>query len=74
MVLDHDPSRPRSAALIAAPARWPCYAFLPLVRHRVSAHPELGVLYDAWGVSNRTGYSATVFLCIPSSLHKSDRQ
>ncbi len=32
------------------------------VRHRTSANPELGVLYDAWGSSNRTGYSATVFL------------
>ena len=62
MILNHDSSRQRSAALIAEPARWPCYPFLPLVRQRTSTDPELGVLYDAWGVSNRTGHSATVFL------------
>lgn len=62
MILDSNRSRQRSAALIAEPARWPCYPFLPLVRHHISGDPDLGVLYDAWGISNRTGFSATVFL------------
>src|SRR5579871_392421 len=62
MILDPNGSRLRSLALITKPARWPCYPFLPLVRHRTARDPELAVLYDAWGVSSRTGYSATVFL------------
>jgi hypothetical protein len=37
---------------------WP---FLPLVR-RTGRTEELGVLFDAWGSLDLTGYSATVFL------------
>jgi hypothetical protein len=55
-------SRQRSLALITRPGQWPWYPFLPLVRHRPGGADDLGVLYDARGVGNRTGYSATVFL------------
>jgi len=61
MILDANPSRERSQALIAQPSRWPWYPLLPLVRHRPGREPDLGVLYDALGISNRTGYSTTVF-------------
>lgn len=62
MILDPNRSRQRSLALIATPRQWPWYPFLPLVRHRSGQNPDLGVLYDAWGIRQIPGYSATVFL------------
>ena len=47
--------------IITTPALWPAWPFLPLVR-RTSGGIELGVLFDARGTVDRTGYSATVFL------------
>jgi hypothetical protein len=44
------------------PALWPAWPFLPLVR-RSSATEEQGLLFDAWGVAELTGLSATVFVC-----------
>ena len=49
-------------AFMARPALWPLHPFLPVARHRPGGATDLGVLYDAWGTSNRTGFSATVFL------------
>jgi hypothetical protein len=55
--------RRRNLAMMAAPDRWPHYPFLPLRRDRAGVDgPDLGVLYDAWGVGRTPGYSATVFV------------
>jgi hypothetical protein len=42
---------------------WPTWPFLPLIRRCPGQQVEFGLLYDARGVSSRTGYSATVFRC-----------
>jgi hypothetical protein len=47
---------------MAQPSLWPRRPFLPVTRRAVgSATCELGVLYDARGVSGTYGYSSTVF-------------
>ena len=55
--------RQRHLAMMAAPASWPHYPFLPLRRDRAGMEgPDLGILYDAWGFGRTPGYSATVFV------------
>jgi hypothetical protein len=45
------------------PTLWPHYPFLPVVRRRLGqAEPELGLLYDARGMSGTFGFTSTVFL------------
>jgi hypothetical protein len=51
----------RHLVFVTTPALWPAWPFLPVVR-RTRGAEELGVLFDARGVCDRTGYSATVFL------------
>lgn len=51
----------RHLLFVTTPALWPAWPFLPVVR-RTGGAEELGVLFDARGVCDRTGYSATVFL------------
>jgi hypothetical protein len=53
----------RDFRFFADPSLWPHYPFLPLSRHAIgSDQTELGVLYDAHGVSGTTGHRCTVFL------------
>lgn len=52
----------RHALFLRTPALWPAWPFLPLIR-RNGLSEELGLLFDAWGVAGRTGFSSTVFLC-----------
>jgi hypothetical protein len=57
------------------PSLWPHYPFLPLIRQAAGrCERELGVLYDAYGVSGTCGYRCTVFLsnlfCLPASEAK----
>lgn len=65
--------RQRSLFFMADPSRWPQYPFLPLVRRQPhdDDDPDLGVLYDAWGMSSIAGHRVTVFLgnllLLPSS-------
>jgi hypothetical protein len=47
--------------MMARPQQWPRWPYLPVTREVGNGELELGVLYDAWGVSYRTGFSATVF-------------
>ena len=54
--------RDRNLLFLTTPALWPDYPYLPLVR-RGRGEPELGLLYDALGVSGKAGYSATVMKC-----------
>jgi hypothetical protein len=55
--------RQRNLAMMAAPACWPRYPFLPLRRDRAGVQePDLGILYDAWGAGRTPGFSASVFL------------
>jgi hypothetical protein len=55
--------RQRNLAMMGAAACWPYYPFLPLRRDRADVEaPDLGILYDAWGVGKTPGYSASVFL------------
>jgi hypothetical protein len=63
--------RARQLWFLTSPARWPAWPFLPLVR-RTAAGEELGLLFDARGALDLTGYGATVFQCclyaLPPSL------
>jgi hypothetical protein len=44
------------------PSLWPHYPCLPLIRQATdSTERELGVLYDAYGVSGKCGFRCTVF-------------
>lgn len=51
----------RDVLFMSTPALWPAWPFLPVVR-RTNGIEELGLMYDARGTANQTGYSATVFL------------
>ena len=61
----------RHRLFVASPALWPAWPFLALVRHR-DGQKELGVLFDARGALNLTGFSSTVFLAnlydLPATL------
>jgi hypothetical protein len=52
-------SRERTVLFLFAPALWPQWPFLPVVR-RTNGREELGVVFDA-RTTQLTGYSATVF-------------
>jgi hypothetical protein len=62
----HDPPRQATARdlyMFAHPEHWPLYPFLPLRRDSDDGKDfELGLLYDAVGVSGTYGYRCTVFL------------
>jgi hypothetical protein len=60
--------RQRSLDLMREPQRWHCYPFLPLVRHRTEEKHELGVLYDALGVSGIAGHSEADLLTEPREV------
>jgi len=51
----------RHRLVMATPATWPVWPFLPVVR-RTNGEEELGVLYDALHACHLPGYSSTVFL------------
>ena len=61
----------RHRLVVATPAAWPVWPFLPVVR-RTGGEEELGVLFDAFGLCRLTGFSATVFFTnlftLPPSL------
>ena len=50
----------RHLLVVATPTLWPAWPFLPVVR-RTAERQEYGLLFDAMGVSTRTGFSATVW-------------
>ena len=53
----------RDLLYFQTPRQWPRYPFLPVRRHPPgSTECQLGLLYDARGVSGTYGLSATVFL------------
>ena len=52
----------RHLLVVATPALWPAWPFLPVVR-RTAEGEEYGLLFDAMGTASKTGYSATVFAC-----------
>ena len=52
-------SRERTLLFLSAPALWPCWPFLPVVR-RSRGYEELGVVFDA-RAAGLTGYSSAVF-------------
>ena len=52
----------RHLLVVATPALWPAWPFLPVVR-RTAGHEEHGLLFDAMGTASKAGYSATVFAC-----------
>jgi hypothetical protein len=57
-----DELRRRNLLFFTTPALWSLWPLLPLVRRRPGQEEELGLLFDALGRSNLTGFSATVFL------------
>jgi hypothetical protein len=54
--------RAASLAVMADPAGWPVYPFLPVVRAHGRDLPAFGLMFDAFGFAGWTGFSATVFL------------
>ena len=53
----------RDLTFMSTPSLWSVYPFLPVIRRgAVGGCQQLGVLYDAVGVSGRYGYTATVWL------------
>jgi hypothetical protein len=50
----------RHRTFVTSPSLWPSWPFLPVIR-RGGGCEELGVLFDARGALDLTGYSATVF-------------
>ena len=64
-------NRQRHIVMFASPKRWPCYPFLP-VKRRTDNGDQLGLLYDAIGVSRTYGYKATVFLANLFGLPKTE--
>ena len=58
-----DRVRARNLLFMGKPTLWPAWPFLPLVRRRPGREEECGLLYDAFNMSDKTGYSATVILC-----------
>jgi hypothetical protein len=54
--------RARTVLFLTSPALWPAWPFLPVVR-RTRGREELGVVFDARGACDLTGFSATVFQC-----------
>jgi hypothetical protein len=61
VVAPHTAGLARHLLFARTPALWPAWPFLPVVR-RSRGHEELGVLFDALGACELTGFSATVFL------------
>jgi hypothetical protein len=57
-----DRLRARNLRFLSKPSLWPVWPFLPLMRRRPGQEEEYGLLYDAFNVSDKTGYSSTVFL------------
>jgi hypothetical protein len=61
----------RHLTVITTPPLWVAWPFLPLAR-RTAGGTELGVLFDARGAADLTGYSATVFaanlFALPATL------
>lgn len=48
---------------MSRPSLWPHWPFLPLIRQKPGGEKECGLLYDAFGLSGRTGFSASVLKC-----------
>jgi len=55
--------RARNLVFLAQPQLWPEWPYLPLVRRLPGREEEYGVLFDALGSYEMTGYSSTVFFC-----------
>ena len=55
-------ARERTVLMLASPALWPVWPFLPVVR-RTSGKDELGLVFDARHACGLTGFSASVFFC-----------
>ncbi len=54
--------RRRDLVFVSRPRLWATWPFLPVVRRREDGSRQLGVMYDARGVSGTFGFSATVLL------------
>jgi hypothetical protein len=65
----------RDLAFLSTPSLWSLHPFLPVIRRSaVGDCQQLGVVYDAVGVSGRYGYSATVFLTNIFTLPKTEAE
>jgi hypothetical protein len=54
-------ARSRTLYFLSRPKEWPLWPFLPMVRRPPGTEEELGVVFDALGACDLTGYSSTVF-------------
>jgi hypothetical protein len=61
--------RARNLWFFAHPEQWPAWPFLPLVKRSPDKDADYGVLFDAMGTAQLTGYSATVFLTLCGDPH-----
>lgn len=65
----------RDLIVLSTPSSWSLYPFLPVIRRAaVGDVQQLGVLYDAVGVSGRYGFTATVFLTNIFDLPKTEAE
>ncbi len=58
-----DRLRARNLRFMGKPSLWPVWPFLPLMRRKPGKEEEYGLLYDAFTMSGKTGFSSTVFFC-----------
>jgi hypothetical protein len=52
----------RDLLFMSTPKLWPTWPYLAVVRYKADGDMDCGVMYDARGVSGKTGYSATVII------------
>jgi hypothetical protein len=65
----------RDLLFFQKPHLWPHHPFLPLTRRATDkSPPQLGVLYDARGVSGTYGHACTVFVTNIFSLPPTEAQ
>jgi hypothetical protein len=64
----------RNLIFMARPRLWVNWPFLPLVRRCDNGSRQLGVMYDARGVSGIYGFSATVLLSNLFTLPRTEAQ
>ena len=75
LVMESDPKiRVRNLLFLTTPDLWPLWPFLPLVRRRPEREDELGLIYDVFHVTGRTGRSATVYIANLFQIPSTERE
>jgi hypothetical protein len=62
LTIQPKPSPQRDLHFMADPSKWEVWPFLPVMRRHSADKTDYGVLFDAQGVCDLTGYRCAVFL------------